>query len=145
MRYYFQTAGGALSATLGREAALARTPGPSSGSHARLGGHASGRGAPAVAVPHHPAAHQAAGPSGASSVAAPHVPAVVTPAGFSLAHRPRLLLLHVQTHLAAEHDWLREEEMTPSAHWVKSDGKNFWPPAQNSFKIYFIHWLVALV
>ena len=115
MWYYVQIAGGAFLATLGGEAALARTPSPSSRSRAGLGGHAtSGRRAPSVAVTHHASPHHASRPSGASAaLAAPHIPAVVPRAGLPLPHRPRLLLLHVQTHLAAEHDWLQEEEMTP--------------------------------
>ena len=134
MWYYVQIAGGAVLATLGGEAALARTPGPSSGSQARLGGHAtSGRRAPGVTVTHHPAPNHASRPSGASSLAAPHVPAVVPGAGLSLSHRPRLLLLHVQTHLAAEHDWLKGEgNYTVNAHWATSNGKSVGPRPRNT-------------
>lgn len=94
-----------FSAALGGEAALSLAAGASPGAHAGLGGHAAPRRrSPPVAFPHHPGADHAARAAG-SAVAAPHVPAVVASAArLPLAHRPRLLLLHVQTHLASKHD-----------------------------------------
>ena len=105
---------GALSsAALGGEAALslALPPRPPAGAKARFGGHGPPRWR-APAVQHHASAgtHNAAGAAGPprAPVAAPHVPALVTSAAssFTLTHRSGLLLLHVQTHLAPEHDGL---------------------------------------
>lgn len=96
------------SAALVCEATLSLATGASSGAHARFGGHAASRWW-SPAVPHHSTSHGGSGASGASLVA-PHVPAVVSsPPGLSLAHRPRLLLLHIQAHLASEHDRLQGE------------------------------------
>lgn len=100
-----------FSAALGREATLSLAAGASSGAHARFGGHAASRWrSPPITFSHHSASHDASRTSGAP-VVAPHVPALVSSAaGLSFAHCPRLLLLHVQTHLASKHDGLQGQK-----------------------------------
>ena len=95
--------GALCSATLRGEAALPLAlppPSPPAGAQARFGGHGPPRWR-APAVTHHASSTGAA-------VAAPHVPALVSSAASSLTltYRSGLLLLHVQTHLATEHDGL---------------------------------------
>lgn len=97
-----------FSAALGSKATFSLASGASSGAHARFRGHAASRWRPPpVAFAEHSASHDASGTSGAS-VVAPHVATVVSAAaGLALAHRSRLLLLHIQTHLTSKHDGLQ--------------------------------------
>lgn len=98
--------GGALfSATRGREAALSLATGAPSRAHAGFGGHATTR-RRSPSITHHPASHDASWTSG-TPIVAPHVPTFVSPTGLSFTHCSRLLLLHVQTHLASKHDGLQ--------------------------------------
>lgn len=100
--------GALFSAALGSKATFSLASGASPGAHARFRGHATSRWRPpAVAFAEHSASHDASGASGAS-VVAPHVATVVSAAaGLALAHRSRLLLLHIQTHLPSKHDGLQ--------------------------------------
>ena len=100
-----------FSAALGCEATFSLATGAPSRAHAGLGGHAaSGWWSPPVTLTHHSASHDASRTS-RTPVVAPHVPTFVSStAGLSFTHRPRLLLLHIQTHFTSEHDGLQEEE-----------------------------------
>lgn len=96
------------SAALWREATLSLAAGASAGAHAGFGRHAaSRRGSPSISIAHHPAPSSDAARTPRTPIVAPHVSPVVATAGLPLAHRPRLLLLYVQAHLASEHDGLR--------------------------------------
>lgn len=109
-----------FSAALGCEATLPLAARASSRAHAGLGGHAASRWwSPPVTLAHQSGSRDASRTSGAP-VVAPHVPTLLsTAAGLSLAHRPRLLLLHVQTHLASEHDGLGPQDSLHRVRVVK--------------------------
>lgn len=116
-----------FSAALGSKATLSLASRAPSRSHARFGGHASSRWwSPPIAFANHSASHDAARTSGAP-VIPPHVPTIVSSAaGLSFAHGPRLLFLHVQTHLAAKHDRLREEK---HSHYMIVQNGTIPPPS----------------
>lgn len=100
-----------FSAALGCEATFSLATGAPSRAHAGLGGHAaSGWWSPPVTLTHHSASHDASRTS-RTPVVAPHVPTFVSStAGLSFTHRPRLLLLHIQTHFTSEHDGLGPQD-----------------------------------
>lgn len=100
-----------FSAALGSKATLSLASRASSRAHARFGGHAASRWwSPPVTFANHSTSHDSSRTS-RTPVVAPHVPTLISStAGLSFTHRPRLLFLHIQTHLASKHDGLQGEK-----------------------------------